>query len=123
MKISDTCKKKECKFWKKHSKDFAECPFYTRTIWEDNDDPGVTAVLHDCSPQRDVRLLMNYDSRAIGIQQDFDDMQKTANKMVRGLQKVVDIGQKQIEQMKKRNAMLEQALQIEQKKVKLLEHK
>lgn len=119
MNIKDTCKKEKCLFW---LKDHIDCPFFSKTIWEDPDD-GTAIYADDCAPQRNLRLLLGYDTRAMGIQQDFDDMQKTANNLVGSMQKVMTKADKSIKLLEDRNRLLEQAVQIEQKKVGLLQEK
>ena len=63
----DTCIK-ECAYYKKYNKKgMNTCPFYLQTTWIN--DSGTPKVIQDCAHKRAVILLMEQNSRIIGVQQ------------------------------------------------------
>jgi len=84
--VKDTCKKENCPWWKKY-KD--TCPMYITTVWENSDEPGATKIINDCSPKRNTLLLMEYSSRAIGMQQDYEQQRNKYDKLIRNLSEII----------------------------------
>ncbi len=67
--IEGTCLKEKCYIWKKEGD---KCPFFLQTLWRP--EKGSEAkTLEDCAPRRNTILLMEYSSRAIGLQKDYEE--------------------------------------------------
>lgn len=84
--ISNTCKKEECAWWKEHKE---SCPMYITTVWNNSDEPGATKIIEDCAPKRNSLLLMEYSSRAVGIQQDYEEQRNKYDKLIKDMSLVI----------------------------------
>lgn len=84
--ISNTCKKEECKWWKEYKED---CPMYMTTVWNNSDEPGTTKIIEDCAPKRNTIMLMEYSSRALGIQQDYEEQRNKYDKLIKDMSLII----------------------------------
>ena len=103
MSLESTCIGEKCKFWEVKNGE-PDCPFFLNTMWEE-EGKNTTTVLNDCAPKRNTILLMDYSSRAIGIQKDYGRQREMHAAVIRSIGKVV-------EEMQKRNKMLQDKLEI-----------
>ncbi len=84
--MKDTCMKELCEWWKEHGE---KCPMYITTVWDDIDHPGTTKTVSDCAPKRNTVMLMDYSSRAIGIQQDYEEQRNKYDQLIKDMSKVI----------------------------------
>jgi len=84
--ISNTCKKEECKWWKEYKED---CPMYMTTVWNNSDEPGTTKIIEDCAPKRNTIMLMEYSSRALGIQQDYEEQRNKYDQLIKDMSLII----------------------------------
>lgn len=106
MSLESTCLGKKCVFWDEENGEVI-CPFYVRTMWNE-DGKNSPTILEDCAPKRNTILLLDYSSRAIGIQKDYEQQRNKYDNVLRGVGEIVTA-------MQKRNQMLEKHLGIEYK--------
>ncbi len=102
--MEPTCLKEKCFIWKTEKE---ECPFYMQTMWT-KEGSHTPQILDDCAPRRNTMLLMDYSTRAIGIQKDYEQQRNMYAEVLKGVGKIV-------ETMKERNEMLQEHLGIEHK--------
>jgi hypothetical protein len=112
--MESTCLKDKCQFWIEKNGEVL-CPFFINTLWKE-DENSVPKTLNDCAPKRNTIMLMDYSSRAIGIQKDYEEQRNMYANVLRG---TIEI----IEEMKQRNRMLSEKLGLEYRDVSILEHK
>ena len=84
--MKDTCSKEHCVWWEKYE---MRCPMYIETTWNDTDQPGTTKIVSDCAPKRNAVMLMEYSSRAIGMQQDYEEQRNKYDKLISNLAEVI----------------------------------
>ena len=84
--VKDTCKKEDCPWWKKYNNN---CPMYITTVWENSEEAGSTKIIDDCSPKRNTLLLMEYSSRAVGMQQDYEEQRNKYDRLIRNLSGII----------------------------------
>ena len=84
--MTNTCSKEECPFWEKYEN---KCPMYMTTVWENSEQPGATQIVEDCAPKRNTLLLMEYSSRAIGMQQDYEQQRNKYDELINTLAVII----------------------------------
>ena len=84
--MKDTCSKENCPWWKI---DQERCPMYIETTWTDSEQAGTTKIVSDCAPKRNTVMLMEYSSRAIGMQQDYEEQRNKYDALIKNLAEVV----------------------------------
>jgi len=62
---------------------------YMTTVWDNTDEAGVTKIVEDCAPKRNAILLMEYSSRAIGMQQDYEQQRNKYDQLIKDISTVV----------------------------------
>lgn len=103
MSIESTCIGEKCIFWEKQNGEII-CPFFINTLWKENE-KSVPVTLNDCAPKRNTIMLMDYSSRAIGIQKDYEEQRNMYEKVLKGVGQVVT-------EIQKRNKMLSDKIGI-----------
>lgn len=89
--MEGTCEK-SCPFWKKYKE---KCPFYLKTTWQNSEEAGKVSVVEDCAPKRSVYMLMSFESRMIGVQQDLDKTGKAYEKFAGSLISALELATKE----------------------------
>jgi len=84
--MKDTCIRELCPWWTEYE---AKCPMYITTVWENSEEPGATKVIEDCAPKRNTLLLMEYSSRAIGIQKDYEQQRNKYDELINTLAVII----------------------------------
>lgn len=84
--VSNTCKKEECPWWNEHKE---KCPMYITTVWSNSEEAGTTKIIEDCAPKRNCMMLMDYSSRAIGIQQDYETQRNVYDQLIKDMSRVI----------------------------------
>ena len=59
------------------------------TVWENSEQPGATQIVEDCAPKRNTLLLMEYSSRAIGMQQDYEQQRNKYDELINTLAVII----------------------------------